>query len=144
MSAGRGRRVRCLAAPARQPRATLTVYAHLFDSAANIGGVGGAGLRTSSATSSALRAESAHPSGDRFVFSAALERAIGLATSGSPGVASAGQLLRHEAVGKCGKSESLIRLVGSAEPFCRRRPPVSGGVGYPVVVNLEQIVGCCH
>jgi hypothetical protein len=33
------------------PAITLTVYAHLFDSAANIGGVGGTGLRTSSATS---------------------------------------------------------------------------------------------
>ena len=32
------------------PATTLTVYAHLFDSAANIGGVGGTGLRTSSAT----------------------------------------------------------------------------------------------
>jgi len=24
------------------------------------------------------------------------------------------------------------------------RPVVSGGVGYPVAVELEQIVGCCH
>jgi len=43
------------------PATTLTVYAHPFDSAANIGGVGGTGLRTSSATSPASRAESRWP-----------------------------------------------------------------------------------